>query len=165
MRPIARYDYEQKILDTIDEHGWFDTHVFDPEESDPTFSYSVGFTETLAAPEFIVFGLEMKLMHNMLWSVFRQIRAGKAVMDGARWDDVLNGFECVSRRVDPSNVVRDYMNSAMWFWGDEAAKGPVPVFQLVWPGAVDGLFPWDEGCSETVRDFQPPLYMPRSMTH
>ncbi len=84
-------DYEHRILATIGEHGWQCTSVFDPDGDDPSFSYSVGFTSALEAPEFIVFGLDIKLMHSMLWEVFRQIKDGKSVIDGDRWTGILDG--------------------------------------------------------------------------
>jgi hypothetical protein len=59
------------MLENIDVHGWFALHVFDPEGLEPQFSYSVGFTQTLGTPEFVVFGLPKDLRHNILWEVFR----------------------------------------------------------------------------------------------
>ncbi|MDC7694430.1 DUF4262 domain-containing protein [Asticcacaulis sp. DXS10W] len=155
-------DYERKILRNVNEHGWFCVSVFDPEDESATFSYSVGFTETLGCPEFIIFGLNSGLMHSMLWEVFRQIRGGKMPADNEKWSNVLTGYECVSRTVHPTNIIRDYLNSAMWFWGDPNERGPLPAFQLVWPGVETRLFPWDKGCSEIVRKAQPPLYLPNS---
>jgi hypothetical protein len=35
------------------------------------------------------------------------------------------------------------------------------VVQIVWPGKLDGLFPWEEGCNELVIERQLPLYLPR----
>ena len=153
-------DYERTILRNIDERGWFCTSVFDPEGKVVSFSYSVGFTKTLACPEFIVFGLDIKLMHSMLWSVFRQIEAGRAPEDNQRWSGLIEGYDCIARAVHPTNIAREYLNSAMWFWGDAGERGPLKAFQLVWPSAGTGLYPWDEGCSQLVRDSQPPLYLP-----
>src|SRR5690606_704523 len=85
-------DYERKLLDNVDEHGWFCVHVFDPDGREEPFSYSVGFTKTLGAPEFIVFGLPRNLMHSMLWEVFRQIKAGKTPADNQRWSNLIEGF-------------------------------------------------------------------------
>ena len=153
-------DYEQKILDNIEEHGWFCTSVFEDSGKTPCFSYSVGFTNTLNAPEFIVFGLDIKLMHRMLWEVFHQIKDGKVPEDNQRWSNLIEGYDCISRPVHPTNIVREYLNSAMWFWGDPDEHGPLKAFQLVWPANGPGLFPWEDGCSQVVRDHQPPLYLP-----
>jgi hypothetical protein len=154
-------EYERNILATIEEHGWFCTSVFDPKGANPSFAYSVGFTKTLNCPEFIIFGLDLKVMHSALWSVFRQIEAGKTPEENQRWSDLLEGFDCVSRRVHPTNIVREYLNSAMWFWSGPDKRGSdVPAFQLVWPSSATGLYPWDADCAQIVRDHQPPLYLP-----
>jgi len=153
-------DYERNILNNAERHGWFCSYVFDPDQEDPGFAYTVGFTESLAAPECIMFGLGQEIMHLALWEIFRQVKAGKALEDGARWGGLLEGFDCISRAVHPTNIKREYLNSAMWFWRHSGQDGLVPVYQIIWPGAVDGLFPWEEGCAELVRDLQPPLYLP-----
>ena len=156
----AKTDYERNIIQNIEEHGWACTCVFDPEEQNPSFAYSIGFTETLNVPEFIAFGLSTNLMQSMLWEVYRQIRDGKTPEDGLTWNGLIANYECVSRKVHPSNIVRDYLNSAIWFWGETKEKGPLEAFQIVWPSNGPGLFPWDEDCSQIVRDAQPPLYLP-----
>ncbi|MES1157045.1 MAG: DUF4262 domain-containing protein [Alphaproteobacteria bacterium] len=154
-------DYEQRIIDAIDEHGWFCPYIFDDKSKNPDFAYSVGFTQTLDCPEFIVFGLGQNLMHAILSRVFRQIRDGKRPEDNQRWSDLIEGFDCIARAVHSTNIVRDYFNSAMWFWGDPAERGSeLKAFQLVWPSAKTGLFPWDADCAQEVRDLQPPLYLP-----
>ena len=62
-------------------------------------------------------------MHSMLWSVFRQIEAGRAPEDNQRWSGLIEGYDCIARAVHPTNIVREYLNSAMWFWGDAGERG------------------------------------------
>lgn len=59
--PTSGTDYKQNILDTIDQHRWFCTAVFDPEGASSGFAYTVGFTQTLEQAEFIIFGLPGKV--------------------------------------------------------------------------------------------------------
>lgn len=151
--------HEQKILDNIRDHGWFCWGVFDPDGNGPDFSYSVGFTTALGAPEFIIFGLDLKLMRSMLWGVFDQIRDGREVRAGDRWSGLLDGFDCIAHPVHPTNLDPEYLNSALWYWGRNNPKGALPAFQLFWPGSVDGLFPWDPGCADDVRALQPALHL------
>jgi len=151
-------DYEKEIVENIEEHGWFSTGVFDPEGEDPNFTYSTGFSKTLNAPEFIVFGLSNKLMQSMLWEVFRQIKAGATPQDGMRWNDVLDGFDCISKRAVHPDLHDEYTRSANWFWKHQGNSGHPEVYQLVWPGAKQGLFPWDEGCNPYVISQQPQLW-------
>jgi len=82
-------EFEVNMLATIEEHGWFCMSVFDPDGKQPEFSYSIGFSKTLDAPEFIVFGLNRELRHSMLWEVFRQIKAGAEPDEGKAWSDLL----------------------------------------------------------------------------
>lgn len=153
--------YEQKILDTVEEHGWFCTSVFDPEGVLLEFSYSVGFTQTLEHPEFIIFGLPGKVAHAILWDLFRTLKAGRIPEDSQHWSDLIEGYDCVIRRVHPTQITREYFNSAMWFWGDSADRGePLPAYQIVWPDRK-GRFPWEAGCAQKVRDDQPALYIPK----
>ena len=158
-------DYERTIEDNVREHGWFCVAVVDPEGNDPAFAYSVGFNETLGTPEVIVFGLDHELMHAMLWTAFRQVREGRALHDGDRWGGLLDGFDCILKTVDPTNIVPEYFNSAIWYHGDPATHGLLEASQIVWPDADTGRFPWDPGCPPLVRELQPALYPPASRRH
>ncbi len=99
-------------------------------------------------------------MHSILWGVFEQIRDGKLPENDQCWTDLISGYDCISRAVHPTNVISDYLNSAMWFWGAPEKKEPLKAFQLVWPGYGSGLFPWEDDCPQIVRDTQPALYLP-----
>ena len=154
-------DYEKSIISTVESHGWFGTHVFDPEGNDPGFSYSVGFTKTLNCPEFIVFGLSNELMHSMLWSIFEDVEKGSVPHDGKVWSDLVKGFDCVIRKVHADNIRMNYLNSAKWFWNTHLKNDqPLEAYQIVWPGAVTGHFPWDDDCPQEIIDMQPPLFLP-----
>lgn len=159
--PEARTEYEQEILDAIEEHGWFCTAVSDLAGATSDFAYTVGFTRTLNLPEFIIFALPAKTAHGILWDVFRALEAGKVPEDGLHWSGLIQGYDCVLRRVHPTQVIREHLNSAMWFWGDPAERGgSLTAWQIVWPDG-DGRFPWDAGCAQWVRDGQPALYLAR----
>jgi hypothetical protein len=153
-------DYEERIASNIAEHGWFCVSVLG-DATRPPFSYSVGFAETLNAPEFIVLGMSGKMGHGMLWELFRALKSGApAPGDGDRVAGILSGYDCIARKVHPDNVVRDYFNSAIWRWGDPTLRGaPLQACQLLWPG-LDGLFPWEPGCEPEVRAVQPLLFEP-----
>jgi hypothetical protein len=100
-------------------------------------------------------------MHSMLWTVFRKIRDGAVLSEGARWSGLIEGFDCITRRVHPSRITREHFNSALWYWGNRTQHGAeLQAYQIFWPGAVDGLFPWETGSSPIVRNRQPALYLP-----
>jgi hypothetical protein len=154
-------DFEVRVLNSIEKDGWFGLSVSAGTDT-PSFTYSIGFTETLKCPEFIVFGLDFDLMHSMLWQVFEQVRDGRCIpAEGARWSGVLDGCDCVSRAVHPSQIKRDYFNSAMWYRRHRGGRDEdLRAYQLFWPGKTQLLFPWENGCDEFVRDCQPLLYLP-----
>ncbi len=149
---------DQKTVDDVAEFGWSSFHIFD---NDPIFSFSVGFWESLVAPEVIVFGLERDLMHNMLWGMFDQIKAGKRLVDGERWSDLIEGFDCISRPVHPTQM-RAYLGTALWYHRYKSGSSELSAFQLFWPGKLDGLYPWEPGSHADVREYQPLLYLPRA---
>ena len=156
--PAPYNEHEQNVLDNIQNHGFHSMGVFDSDAKDPNFRYSIGFTKTLGAPEFIIFGLDLELMHNMLWEVFRQVQAGAKPEHGMRWADVLEGFDCISLQANHPELFTEYATSANWFWKDQGYEGHPPIYQLVWPGAQQGLFPWEEGCDPDVIAQQPKLW-------
>lgn len=154
-------EYEESIVNNVREHGWHCVAVFGESEGSE-FAYTVGFWETLRVPELIILGLPLKLMHSMLWSAFRKIKANKIrVADGVRWPDLIDGFDCVSRPVHATQISRERFNSALWYRRYRTGQDEdLEAFQLFWPGAKDGLFPWEAGSSDVVREFQPQLYLP-----
>lgn len=154
-------DYEQNIIANVREHGCHINVVADPDGDAPAFAYSIGFQQSVHQPEVIIFGLPFDIMTFMINETLHQCRAGLQLGDWTRVDDLLIGHSCIARAVDPRYVVTDYLNSAIWFHERTAGKGLPDVVQLVWPGAEDGVFPWEDGCSESVRKNQPALYEQR----
>jgi hypothetical protein len=121
----------------------------------------VGLTKTLDCAEVIVTGFHRELAHALIWEIFDQIKAGEPLVDGQRRSGLLEGFDCVTREVCEENKTPDFLNSAIWFWRTVLRRsGFPPVFQIVWPGAADGLFPWERGCAQDTRNLQPLLYLP-----
>ena len=78
--PLSALDeHERKFVANIRTHGWHDMRVA-PDEEGPGFSYTTGFWLTLGVPEVIVFSL--KPAHDVLWDVFRDIKAGRQIVAG-----------------------------------------------------------------------------------
>ncbi|WP_432200940.1 DUF4262 domain-containing protein [Erythrobacter sp. W53] len=151
-------DFEEGILANIKDHGCQVNHVFDPDGEEAGKSYSIGFPETVGQPEVICFGLDHKLMHSMIDEICRRCREGFLIEDRKRISDLLDGFDCELRRVLPENIVVDHFASAMWY-SEHSDRGQMSdAFQIVWPGAVNGLFPWEDGAAPDVIDMQPALY-------
>ena len=151
-------EYETKLLANVEEHGWQASHVFDPDGNDPDFTYSVGFTKSLHMPEFIIFGLNRELMHNMLWEIYHQLKAGAVPEDGMRWQGLLEGFDCISKKADHPDLFKEYTTSANWLWKRQKRDGNPEIYQMVWPGAQQGLFPWEPDCDPYVISQQSALW-------
>lgn len=149
---------DKKLLADIAEHGFQALHIH-PEGDEPAYTFSIGFTETLSAPEVVIFGLRRELMHNMFWETFRQLQAGKVMADGQLCSDLIEGFDCIARPVHPSWNYK-YLGSAIWHARYRTGSDAVSAFQLFWPGAQQGLFPWEAGCDPFVISQQPALYLP-----
>ena len=143
--------YERNILQHIEEHGCSVTSVFDPDEKEPPFSYSIGTARSSGAPEIIVVGLNAKLSHWMVNEYNRRCKAGERFQPGALYLGFLDGFA-----VQFGPVAREYragyMRSACWLHG-----GPdFEAVQLNWP-TTSGVCPWEPAASEWVRSNQPLL--------
>ncbi len=151
-------DYEKTLLANVDEHGWHHVFVADPAGDEIDFGYSVGFSTSLKAPEFIICGLPYDLVHSMLWAIYRQIKDGAVPSDGMRWQGLLQGCDCISRK-----VIRDdddlFATPFVDWYTREAGRDDAPeVYQMVWPGVRQGLFPWDDDCDQVVKESQPNLW-------
>lgn len=154
--PLSEGD--QKVVDDVEQYGWHAVHVFDPDGERIPFTYSVGFTKSLGAPECIIFGLGREVMHSMLWEVYRQVQAGAAITHGKRWKNLLEGYECVSMRATHEELFSEYATFAGWYGRSISGEGNPEVYQIVWPGVGSGLLPWDEGCPGEVINAQPRLW-------
>ncbi len=155
---LSNADYEARILANVQEFGCHITTVADPDGGTPSFSYSTGFTRSVGQGEVIIFGLPSQLTGFMINETLSFCRDGLQLDDGVQIGGLLQGFDVVARTVHPASIVREHFNSAMWFHRREFGTDLDAAFQLVWPGALDGLYPWDEGASSEVREAQPPLY-------
>ncbi len=144
-------EFESGIVSNVEQHGCSIMFVFDPDEGKADFAYSIGFPKSLAQPEVIVFGLQKKLMLSMINETYRQCaQEGLKLHDGAVIRDLLEGFDCIVREIPEGRIESEYFGSAMWYrraiMGEEMDR----AFQIFWPGAVTGLFPWDESADPEI---------------
>jgi hypothetical protein len=160
---LSLNEYERSLIRNVAEHGWHCTSVGSGDGA-PGFTYSVGLWESLCTPELIIFGLGPKLMHQMLWEMFRQLKAGATLNDGERWSGVIDGFDCISRPVHHSQISSDTLNSAIWYREYRTGQKHVDAYQLFWP-SLQGHYPWERNCDPRLRECQPPLYLPAGNGH
>lgn len=151
-------DIEARIIANVERHGCSINVVSDIKGDDPAFAYSIGFPKSVGQPEVIVFGLSSDLMQYMINETRRQCaEEGLRLKDGAVIDGLLEGFDCIIRAVPEDRIDIEHFNSAMWYrraiMGEEMDR----AFQIFWPGALDGLFPWDDSADPQVVRLQSEL--------
>jgi hypothetical protein len=141
----------------VRERGWATMPVDGPALQ---WAYTIGFPESLGAPELITFGHDGEGCGAMLAEIQRHLGDGGPVLhDGLRWDGL--GPELCWRRVHPQQYLGvDWMHLAKDI--REARTGhreAVEVFQAFVPDEA-GRYPWEDGCDPDFRALQPLLYLP-----
>lgn len=154
---MALDPHEQKVLDDIRDHGCQVMHIF-LEGDAPAFSFSIGFPTSVGQPEVIVFGLPRELMHSMVNEMRSQCASGLKLSDGERVSGLLEGLDCILRGIDDPQAIADHFGWAVWYQRSQLGVEMTQAYQIVWPGAQQGLFPWEAGCHEDVIALQPALY-------
>jgi len=139
-----------KLLETLEKWGWFVIKV-GAGDSEPAFAYSLGLYENFNHPEIILFGLELEGMHRLINDAAERIKKGQRYDECRRYDDLLEGYQCEFRKVNPSHY-DGLLNYTLWYY----KNARFPVLQLVWPD-LQGLFPWENGFDESYRKDQPTL--------
>jgi len=149
--PVERLDlHEQNFVSKVREHGWFCTNVF-AEEDSPGFSYSTGFWLDLGYPEIVVFSLDSKVAHSVLWDVYRDVKGGKAFPIDRRIPDLFGNTDAFLFPVAETHFPH-YLGWSRWFYGTSGFR----CLQLVWPDK-SGLFPWEPGADPAFAKSQPDL--------
>ena len=149
---------EQRVVDDVRRYGCHIVHVPADSADDVDFSYTVGLPVSVGQPEAIVFGIEPAVAQSALNEVLRQCRGGLRLSDGLRLSNLIEGFDCVARRIERPEAIRDHFGWALWYHYTQGGKPVSEAFQVVWPGALQGLFPWQAGCHASVCSLQPALY-------
>src|SRR5260370_23050079 len=88
----AEDEHEKKAIEDIRAYGihWLD--VFDRDQTDRSFCYSVGLWHTHNHPEVIIFGLKSSLGGSVLNGINNDIAKAKSFQAVSSSIDVLDGF-------------------------------------------------------------------------
>lgn len=131
-------DSDRKLLADIESHGWHLVGIDDNEG--PAYVFSVGMFHSLGHPEICIFGLSStETMSQIINSIGDLIRTGQTMDDCHESGDILDGYSCMFRSVDPS-LYREYFGYDLWYY-----EGPdFPMLQCVWPDSNHN-YPWDAG--------------------
>ncbi|MEJ1097011.1 MULTISPECIES: DUF4262 domain-containing protein [unclassified Pseudoxanthomonas] len=142
---------EQRILDDIEQFGCHVTSVFDPNQVDPSFSYSIGLTKTLGVPEVIVIGVRSELGHSLVNLYMERARGGESFLPSTPYLGFLSAFPVYFRPV-LEDYRKTYMLSATRLYGGTDFQ----ALQIIYP-TTSGIWPWDKAASEWFRNNQPLL--------
>ena len=122
-------DSDRKLLADVESHGWHLVGINDDDE-EPAYVFSVGMFHTLGHPEICIFGLSStKTMSQIINSIGDLVKSGHHFEDWHASGDVLDGYSCMFRRVDPDPLYREYFGYALWFY----EVPDFPILQCVWP--------------------------------
>jgi hypothetical protein len=147
---------DAKVLGDIQTVGWHITGVFARKnEKGPEWAFSIGLFHSFQHPEVVVFGLPFARCMDTVNVIGKEVQKGKRYEPGGEYTDILQDpYRCVFREVDRQHY-SDYVGYALWFYEDD----PFPLMQCFWPDKK-GLFPWNDGCNDYVRNAQPLLFTP-----
>lgn len=159
---VICYDYgnrddadrmDLKIGEDIRQFGW---HVLMVPEDDigPGFAYTIGLAHSYGAPELAMFGLDVRVMHQMLNTLGRRAADGDPLVGGQERAGVIKDHPVTLRRADPS-WYRTFFGTAIGFY----RRPPLPVLQVCWPDR-DGIFHWQDEAGEQFSQSQPRLWLP-----
>jgi len=144
-------DSERKAIEDIRNYGIHIIHVFDPDDENPRFSYTVGLWHTHRHPEILIFGLKLELCQSVLNSLNTDISNGQSFNTGTSSRDVLKSFRCYFESL-PKPQFREYLGWDLWFYGSDEFE----TVQMLWPNTA-GVFPWDDQADDELRWIEPIL--------
>ena len=133
--------YQQAFVADVREHGWRNTCVAAGHEG-PDFAYTTGFWLNLNAPEVIVFSLDPRHAHAVLWDLYQALKSGAKFPTGQRLDGIFKDRAAMLLPVAEQHFP-DYLGWTGWFYW----KDYVPSVQLVWSDRA-GRFPWESKFSK-----------------
>lgn len=141
-------------MQSVREHGW---HVMGVGGGHaPDWAYSIGLWHSHRSPEVCLAGVPLNTAMQLVNIIGGQIRDGRPLAPDERRDDVINGYPVAIRPVHPG------WYKALFGAGlDYARQPPWPMVQAFWPDK-SGLFPWEKGFDEGLREAQPLLWLPRA---
>lgn len=107
-------DYDRKLLADVESHRWHLVGIEDDPDG-PAYVFSVGIFHTLGQPEVCIFGSSStKTMGQIINGIGDLMKSGQTFEDWHVSGDVLDGYSCMFRRVDPA-LFREYFGYALWF--------------------------------------------------
>ena len=136
---------------TIAESGWAVVAV----GGQRAHAFTVGLWHSYGIPELAMFGLTAPDMQQWLNSCVEELAQRGTVPDGEPFTGVLDQYPVLLREMDVS-WEEPLFGTMCGYYG---AVDAVPVRQVIWPDR-HGLWPWEDGATESSRDAQPLGWLP-----
>jgi hypothetical protein len=157
--------HHRDLLGRVERFGWTAIYVGDYHTS-PTWAYTIGFQQSLGAPEVVVFDVAKDSANGLFHEIYNDLRSEKLVIrDGEPWRPGEFEHPLVWREVHASRLYdRDPEQPWLGLAEDFATvlapdKGPIRAYQLVVSDA-GGRLPWEPEYDERVRGRQRALWEP-----
>lgn len=141
---------ERKIISDVEQYG-FHIAQFHGDGYSPSFSYTIGLFKTYGYPELICFGLNLDLLHSVLWSGKESLDKQPVPDQSIGHPDFLGDYDVRFLTVD-KDWYKDYFGYGYWF----NQTRDFPALQIVWPDK-QALFPWEKGFNPNWKWSQPLL--------
>jgi hypothetical protein len=141
---------EKKIVSDVEQYG-FHIAQFHGDGYSPSFAYTIGLFKTYGYPELICFGLNLDLLHSVLWSGKKLLDKQPNLDQSIGYPDFIGDYDVRFLTVDKDSY-KDYFGYGYWFNG----HWDLPARQIVWPDK-QGIFPWEEGFNPDWKFKQPLL--------
>jgi hypothetical protein len=147
-------EYAEVVMDHIDRIGWSLAGVFDPEGSDPCFTYSIGLEHSFEHPELICVGLpnhQAALVMNRIGELVRNGRFFK-VGEVVSGDDIDFTLDFAIGSVSDAEKTKRMTGSKSLNGKDFRA------LQVLWPD-TQGRLPGHPDYEERFAKLQPLLHV------
>jgi Domain of unknown function (DUF4262) len=122
-------------------YGWMIQGVL-ADESQPSYSYSVGLSKTFGHPEIFMIGFHPDVARSVIDVAGNKVKAGARLEAPAYVDEIIESHPVAIVPLDPGSV---YEHSSA---GRAILGRSFDGVLLLLPDAA-GRFPWDEGCDPT----------------
>jgi len=135
-------DVMETVEDDIKKHGWHVLSVFSKDA--PSFSYSIGFTETLDHPEIIMSGLDTSLMHSLINDIGQLIKNGQRFTNNQLSEEVIKSYPVKFSKISELNK-EEYLRAAVSIYSVEKFD----ALQCIWPDK-EGKFQEESNTAQEV---------------
>jgi hypothetical protein len=93
-------EVDRRVDADIARFGWH-VALVPPAEHASGWAFTIGLQQSFGHPELAVFGVDLKLLHQLVNRVGERIRAGARFEAGRRYEGLVRGYACGFRSVQP----------------------------------------------------------------